>query len=36
MFRDQFGKDTVYIPNGVAVVPEQEISAEDDPLPRIC
>ncbi|MGE0726608.1 MAG: glycosyltransferase family 4 protein [Acidimicrobiia bacterium] len=33
-FRDQFGKDTVYIPNGVAVVPEQAISAEDDPLPR--
>ncbi len=33
-FREQFGKETVWIPNGVAVVAEQAITAEDDPLPR--
>lgn len=33
-FRDQFGRDTQYIPNGVAVVEEKAVSAEDDPLVR--
>ena len=33
-FRDQFGRDTVYIPNGVAIAPEQPVSEADDPLAR--
>ncbi len=33
-FLEQFGRDTVYIPNGVAVAPEQRVTAETDPLVR--
>ncbi|MFN0028491.1 MAG: glycosyltransferase family 4 protein [Acidimicrobiales bacterium] len=33
-FRTEFGRETVYIPNGVAVVPEQPVTPETDPLIR--
>ena len=33
-FREQFGRETVFIPNGVAVVVEQAISPTEDPLVR--
>ena len=31
-FRDQFGRDTVHIPNGVAVTDEQPVAGGADPL----
>lgn len=33
-FKEQFGRDTTYIPNGVAAVPEAPVSPADDPLVR--
>jgi glycosyltransferase involved in cell wall biosynthesis len=33
-FREQFGKETVWIPNGVAVVAERPVTPEEDPLVR--
>ena len=33
-FLQDFGRATVYIPNGVSVVPEQPVTPEDDPLIR--
>lgn len=33
-FKEQFGRDTTYIPNGVALAPEAAVCADDDPLDR--